>query len=207
MTLDERLPIFLGITTIPTLVISFYFHDTIQNFSQSISASIGSSSGSAPYWISIAFALSALPLWSLDYLNRRNKGMFDWNVMDAICVGITQASCLIPGFDPLGGALWGAFFLNYKRDSAVKYAYFAAAPLLLWQALDHLKDVHLSAPAAAADLTWLSFGVTLTVACLTGILAIGMFIKHIQQKGITQYIFYRFGLALVICTLYWFRNE
>jgi undecaprenyl-diphosphatase len=194
MTLDERLPIFMTISSLPILLASYYFHDRINDFQWS------------PLAVAGVFAAFGLPLAFADQVGRKIKGMFDWNWLDTALIGISQALAVVPGCDPLSGALLGAFLLNYRREPAAKYAYFISAPLLLSQMMTYLKEVNFHTSAPSSDLNWLSFGVALIVSFFVGLLAIGGFMKHVQQKGLGQYIAYRWLLATGVFITYWFKT-
>lgn len=195
MTLDERLPLFLGISTLPVILASSYFRNQLQ-FSHW-----------SPSFTAMTLLLGSLPLILVDSIRRKNKGMFDWNWWDAITIGIIQATAMFPGWDHLTGILVAALFLNYGREPALKYAYFALTPLILGQTLSLLKGMSFSSPAPMADLSWLSFTVAIIVSFTASMLVIGGFLKQIQQNGIKQYMIYRWVLALVACSIYWFRNR
>ncbi len=194
MTLDERMPLFLGITTLPLLLTSTYLHERLQEVQWT------------PLTVSAIFAFAGIPLWFFDRSGRKNKGMFDWNWMDAALIGMIQAASILPGWDPLSAILIGALFLNYRRETAAKFAFFASAPLLMSQTLSQLKEVNFHGSSPTADLSWLSFGVAGVMSLSVGLLVIGGFMKHIQNKGLGQYIAYRWILAGGIWIFYWTRS-
>lgn len=195
MTLDERLPLFIGISTLPIIGASYYFHDRIAEVDWS------------PLLVCGVFAAAGLPIWAFDSWSRKTKGMFDWNGLDAAWIGIIQASALIPGWDPFTAVLVGALSLNYKRETAVKYAYFSIAPMLIVHALSGLREVSFHSASPMPDFSWLSFGVALVVTFFASLLAIGGFIKHVQQKGLGHYVIYRWILAAGVLTVYWIRSR
>ncbi len=194
MTLDERIPLFVGLTTLPVLIVSFYFGPAIHAMEWS------------PWKVCAVLGGTAIPLWFFDYWGRKIKGMYDWNLLDALVVGLTQATALFPGWDRLSGLLLGAFLLNYKRESALKYAYFCLFPILLAKAGLGLHELDFHAAMPMPDLSWLSFSAAVVVSCLVSLLAIGGATRQIQQKGVGQLMFYRFALVLVVSGFLWFRG-
>lgn len=194
MTLDERLPLFVGITFIPGFILTPYLQRVMPE------------SLSHPLIVSAIFAAVAIPLWALDWVSRKTKGIFDWNWLDALLVGIFQACAQFPGFDPFVGLLLGGLFLNYRREAATKYAYFCLTPLLFGRSLALIKDVSFHSAMPDTELTWLSFSMAFLVTFLMGLLTIGGFMKHVQTKGFSQYAIYRWVVAGAVAVLFWVRN-
>lgn len=193
MTLDERLPIFLAITTLPSLILWTYTRHQLEAFSNS------------PLLIAGSLAFFGLPLWFSDSLSRRTKGMFDWNWLDSLLVGIGQAFLLIPGCGRATGALTAGLFRNFNREAIAKYTFFAGLPVLVGVAFHQLRGVSLHAAAPAPDLSWFSFGVAFLVTFVTGLLAIGGFMKNIVRKGFSHYAVYRLVAAVVVVVVFFLR--
>jgi undecaprenyl-diphosphatase len=194
MTLDERLPLFISLTSIPLALGSAYFSERAAEIIKT------------PLGVAAVFALTGTALGLCERMGRKNKGMFDWNWKDATLVGLIQAGAIFPGWDHLSSAILGALFLNYRREPAVKYAYFASAPILLGQSIRHLTEINFHSPVAAADLSWLSFGVAWIVSLLAGLLVIGGLMKHIQHKGMGQYVAYRWILSVGVALAFWLKS-
>lgn len=194
MTLDERLPIFIGISVLPSFFTKIYFSTSFDDSHWNLLMIAG------------FFAAAGLGLWFTDSMSRRTKGIYDWNWLDALIIGGIQTLSLIPGVGPFTGILAGGLFLNYTREASTKYAYFILAPLLLVQSSVTFKEVNLQGGAPATDLSWLSFGVAGLVSFLIGLLCIGGYMKHIERKGYAQYAIYRCVLALGVVALFWIRS-
>jgi undecaprenyl-diphosphatase len=191
MTLDERLTFFLFLSSLPSAGLWYYLRESGRGFS------------SDPAWMAAGLAAFALPLWLSDRLNRRNKGMFDWNGLDALLVGLGQALLFVPGCDRITGTVSAASSRNYGRDAIAKYVYFASGPLLAASAVLHLRGYDGS---AGGELSWATFSLTVIVTCLAGLLSIGGFMKHVQRKGFAQYATYRILLATAAAVFIWYRS-
>ncbi len=193
MTLDERLPFFIGLTYLMGIASSSYFTPRIN------------SANWTPLVVALSLALGGLPLLVTDHLSRKTRGMFDWNWLHATFLGLALASALVPGWDPMSALLAGALFLNYKRESATKFAYYVALPLLVTENLSNLKEVNFHSSAPIGDLSWLSFSVAAVISLLIGLLTIGSFIKHVQQNGLGKYVTYRWIVAAGAGAYYWLK--
>ena len=194
MTADERLPFFILLSTIPMALMAIYLNQHPAIFEWT------------PLWVACTLAAVSLPLAFFDYWNRKIKNMCDWNWIDASIVGIAQATALFPGWDPVSAILLAAFFLNYKREPAVKYAFFVLTPILGTRAVVGLKEIDFHSSQPMVDLSWLSFGVAIVITFLVSLLIIGGFLGQVQQKGISKYLAYRCLLGAAAAALYWYRT-
>lgn len=183
MTLDERLPLFLFFTGIPLGLAWVYLKPVLEQMDWD-----------RPLLVAGALALGTIPLFLADRSSRKNKGMFDWNWLDALTVGITGILILIPGCGAMEAFLPGALFRNYNREVAAKYSFFSLFPTLLVSTYLNFHEVSFHG-GPSSDLSWLSFGVAALISFLTGLLAIGGLMKHIQRNGFGQYLTYRIMLA------------
>ena len=128
--------------------------------------------------------------------------------LDALLVGISGLLMFIPGFGKPEALMPGALIRNFNREAAAKFAFYAMFPILLVSSYLHLREVsfHLHG-APSPDLSWMSFGVAFVVSFLSGLLAIGGLMKHIQRNGFGQYAVYRLIVAGVTGAVFWFRNR
>jgi undecaprenyl-diphosphatase len=194
MTLDERLPIFLAITSAPLAIVWYYFHEKLAEISWS------------PLTVALTLVAFGVPLWLSESMSRKNKNMFDWNWLDALLVGLAQAFTVIPGCGRMAAQLPGAYSRNYSREAAVKYCFYATAPVLLATAIASLRHLDFHAGRPAPDMTWMTFCVAALVTLFSGLLAIGGLMRHIQRKGMGQYVTYRVVVGIAVAIFYWIRS-
>jgi undecaprenyl-diphosphatase len=187
MTLDERLSFFIFFTFIPLFLVKRYAAEELYRFNWNL------------LWTSIAFAAFAIPILMADHFSRKNRGMFDLNIVDSLLIGIIQILSLIPGFGRIGASLMGGFFVNYNRETCTKFALYISMPWLLLSSYEGLKDLQFHSPTPAPDVSWLTFYTIIIVTCLAGLLAIGGLLRNVQRGGFTQYMVYRMlvGAAMV----------
>ena len=194
MTLDERLPLFITLTTLPIAVIWYYFHD-----------SLAAHLDNAPWVIAATLAGFGLLMWFSESMSRKSKNMYDWNAVDALVVGATQVAGLIPGCGRMAGALTGGFFRNYSKEAVAKFSFYAAIPLLAASSAIHLRGMSFRDATPMMDLSWLSFGVALVIAFFSSLLGIGAFMKHIHRGGMAQYAVWRILVAAGIAGFYFMK--
>jgi undecaprenyl-diphosphatase len=194
MTLDERLPLFLLITSLPSGLIWYYFHEQLLNAEWS------------PWVVAALLGAFAIPLVTSENFSRKNKGMFDWTWLDALILGVAQMASFVPGCGRMTALLPAALLRNFNREAAAKYAMFASMPYLAGSSLYWLRGVSLHAPRPMADVSWLSFGMALIVSLFAALLSIGGFMKHIQTRGFGTYAAYRIVIAAIVAGAFWFRR-
>jgi undecaprenyl-diphosphatase len=193
MTLDERLPLFILIATVPVLIAGPALTEHVVHIEWT------------PLTIAASLAVFSVILSFSESMSRKNKGMFDWNWLDSLIVGVVQLSTVFVGIGSLGATWIAAMFRNYNREAAAKFAFFALAPLLVVQTVHEFEQIDFHAAQPMMDTSWLSFVVAIIVTMFTGLLVIGAFLKHIERKSIFQYVVYRWIIAAAVAALYFYR--
>ncbi len=59
-----------------------------------------------------------------------SRKMEDWDLLDAIIVGICQAGALIPGVSRSGSTLTAALFLGFNRAEAARFSFLLGLPAI-----------------------------------------------------------------------------
>ena len=195
MTLDERMPFFLLIAVTPIAIAWYYFNDSIQHLAED------------PIWTVATLAAFGALLGLADYFGRKSKGMFDWNGMDSAVIGMGMIIALVPGAGLVGSAMLLCLFRNYRRESAAKFTFFLALPILVASAILHLKGVSFRSAAPSSDFSWITFIVACLVTVFFGVLTLGGFMKHIQRKGMGVYVTYRILAAIAVLIWLQFKDR
>ncbi len=198
MTLDERMPFFIGLAVLPPLAGWYYLHEHIAQLP------------GVDHWPLILAALVAvlgIPLTIGERWSRKNKALPDWNWFDALVIGALQILALIPGCGRTTASLSGAFFRNYSRDAAAKFSFFVALPLLAAQSFGGLRELDFHSATPTEGMAWSALIIATVVAFFCGMLAIGGFMKNVQKKPLGRYTAYRLLLAAVLATGYWIKNR
>jgi len=194
MTIDERMPFFLVLSSAPPILIDHF--ELLPDFTSNIK----------PYWIAALLAVFTLPIFLAERMNRRNKCYLDWSFMDAIMVGIAQLTVFIPGAGRHFGFYTGAFFQNFQMEAAVKYSFLSFTPWLVYRAICMFPD-SVTPIDSAFGMSPLSFGFMIIVTFFTATLTIGGFNRQVLKSGLTRYTIYRFLVAGTIYGLYWYQNR
>ncbi len=195
MTMDERMPLFVLLAVLPMGAAWYWLNEEWTRALDSIP------------WVAASVAGFGILLWVVDSMSRRNKKMYDWNIIDSLLIGVLGIASLVPGCDRRTATLAAGLFRGYSREAAAKFGFFVAAPLVLVSVILHLRDLNFMAPMPADDLSWLSFGTALVVAFFASLLGIVAMMKNAVRTGVGQYVIWRLGLATAAGVVYWMRSQ
>lgn len=195
MTLDERMPFFLIVSSAPSAALAYYLRTAeLALPEETIWITAGSLAG------------GALLLLAGETLSRKHKKMFDWNWLDALLVGMAQALALAPlagpGIGRAAGAAAAGLLRNYSRESSAKFMFLAALPLLVAQAVSAWAERSPAATAASMETSWLSFAVAMAVSMAAGLLAIGSLMRHVQRGGFRGHALYRLAIGAALAVYF-----
>lgn len=196
MTLDERLPLFLMLATLPIAGVWYYSHEELL-----------SRLDNSPLMIAGTLAGFGLLLGFAERMSRKNKNMYDWNWLDSVIVGCVELAALIPGCGRSTATMSAGLFRNYTREASAKFGFYAAVPVLAASTWLHLRGLSFHSATPMPDVSWLSFYVALFVAFFSSLLGIGAFMKHIQRGGMGQYVTWRIVVGVGVGALYWYRGQ
>ncbi|MCC7441841.1 MAG: hypothetical protein IT285_09415 [Bdellovibrionales bacterium] len=179
MTLDERMPFFLVIATLPVIALG-----------PTLAHLINSPSWPPLAWLGVLAGGAGL-LALADRASRKNRRWVDWNWIDALIAGLAQGLALVPGFGRIEAVWLAASLRSYTREAAYPFACYALLPLLT---LDLIRLNPLSALSEGAP--WWHDATVAIIACLTGLAALGAVHKGLRQgRALGGYLVYRLLLA------------
>jgi len=142
-------------------------------------------------WATIVFGLV---LYWADQIGRRKKTITDWNITDAMVIGVWQAIALIPGTSRSGITITGARFLGYRRQEAARISMLMSIPTIL------ASGVLLGTEAVMrADLAALRDGaIAAAFAFVAALAALGLMMRLLQSVSFTPYVIYRLVLGVLL---------
>lgn len=140
-------------------------------------------------WTTLIFGV--LLYWS-DQTGESVKTAEDWNIKDAIVIGLWQAIALIPGTSRSGITITGARFLGYARRDAAKVSMLMSVPTIF------ASGVFLGGKVAVnADMALLRDGaIAALFAFGAALLALSLMMRLLRSVSFTPYVIYRVILGL-----------
>jgi undecaprenyl-diphosphatase len=180
-----KLALLLAIATIPVILFGLALKLTgLDDAMRSIKV-IG--------WSMLIFGLL---LYWVDQKAPQEKVESNWNIADALKMGIWQAVALIPGSSRSGMTITGARQLGYTRRDGAKIAMLMSIPTII--ASGTLLGVEV---AASADWQAAKNGALAALFSFgAGLLALTVMMRLLQTISFTPYVVYRFFLGI---TLLW----
>jgi undecaprenyl-diphosphatase len=151
-----------------------------------------------PMVIAAATLVFAVLLWIADHYARHARDEHSLTWRDILIVGCAQALALVPGTSRSGITMTAGLALGLTRSAAARFSFLLSIPVILLAG--GLKTAELlTAPQPAL---WLYILAAAAVSAATAFACIHYFLKLIDRIGMTPFVLYRIGLALLLFYLY-----
>ncbi|MCL4139223.1 UNVERIFIED_CONTAM: hypothetical protein GTU68_041432 [Idotea baltica] len=172
------------IATIPVVIIGFILKLTGMSDAMRSIKVIG--------WAMLIFGIV---LYWADQKGAQTKVQSDWNLPDAIKLGLWQAVALIPGTSRSGITITGARQMGYTREDGAKIAMLMSIPTIIASGVLLGLDVAKSADWAMAK----DGAIAAVFAFGAALLALSLMMKLLKSVSFTPYVIYRviLGIALL----------
>ena len=143
-------------------------------------------------YASIGFGLL---LSAADLAGRRDRGVADIGWKTALLIGLAQCLALIPGASRSGVTMTAALLCRLDRESAARFSFLLAVPVMLASGALEALDLALQ-PPSDRQLLSLAFGTVL--AALVAWLSIDWFLRWIARVSFQPFVIYRIALGLAM---------
>ena len=188
-TPDARLAILLALATIPVVIGGFLVK--ISGLSEELRSIkvIG--------WTMLIFGVV---LYVADRNSKTNKESGDWNLKDAIVMGLWQAVALIPGTSRSGITITAARFLGYNREDGARLSMLMSIPTIIASGVLLGADV-----IGEADMSTARDGaIGALLAFVAAYLALSLMMRLLRTVSFTPYVIYRIILGLSLLGIAYF---
>lgn len=182
-TPGAKLAFLLVIATIPVILFGLFLEITgIYDSLRSI-AVIG--------WTMLIFGIV---LYWADQTGQHVKRVRNWDVRDAITMGLWQAIALIPGTSRSGITITAARYLGYDRESAARVAMLMSIPTIIASGIFAGAEVIATADAQTARDGAIAAGLSFIAA----LGALVLMFRLLKSVSFTPYVIYRVILGVVL---------
>lgn len=182
-TPGARLALLLIVATIPAMMFGLILKLTgLDDALRSITV-IG--------WTMLLFGL--LLYWA-DQRGATDKTQTDWQMSDALRMGLWQAVALIPGVSRSGITITAARMLGYGRHDGAKIAMLMSIPVII--ASGALLGIEVAATANAQLAR--DGAIAAVFAFFAALLALTLMMRLLRTVSFTPYVIYRVGLGIAL---------
>lgn len=182
---EAKMPFYLIVGTIPISVFGILLKDWIKGPFRSL------------YVVSFSLIFFAILLFIADKFGKKNKTIKEFTFVDAIWIGLAQSLALVPGASRSGVTLMAGLFLNFNRESSMRYSFLLSIPAIalsgfyeLWKDWSELKALGI-----------LSVGVGIASATIVSYLTIVGLLRFLKAHTTFIFVFYRIALGILILFL------
>jgi undecaprenyl-diphosphatase len=139
--------------------------------------------------------VGAAILWLAERQGRRERGLLQMRLRDAVVIGAAQALALFPGTSRSGITIAAGLFLGLERAAAARFAFLMGVPVIAGAGLWKAREL-LGAGTAGYDVAVLLAG--MIAAAISGLLAIGLLLRFLRDHSTGLFIAYRIFFAALV---------
>ena len=122
-----------------------------------------------------------------ELVGKRERGMDQLTVKDALAVGSAQVLALIPGSSRSGSTIMGGLFAGLTRETAARFSFLLSIPAIAASGLLELKEaVHKLPPGSYGALA-----VATIVSGVVGYASIWFLLRYLRTHSTSIFIVYR----------------
>ena len=129
-----------------------------------------------------------------DRYARREKGISQIRIRDAVIIGLAQALSLVPGTSRSGVTITAGRLLGFERQDAARFSFLLSAPVILLATLYKGGEMVLG----DVPVAWGELALGVAVSAVVAYLSIDFFMRFVSRIGLAPFAIYRLALAGLI---------
>jgi undecaprenyl-diphosphatase len=184
-TVDEKLAWALVIGTIPGALAGALFESTIED-------KLGQ-----PWLIAVMLAVFGVILYVVDRLCRSDRGYDTIGPRSGLYLGTAQALALQPGVSRSGVTLTAARLIGLDRESAARFSFLLAMPIIAGAGLSKAVDVaHTGLHGYGPQFFW-----GFVASAISGFVVIWFLLRYLRRHDFLIFMLYRLAVAALVLGL------
>lgn len=184
----RKLILFLVITSVPGALFGYFLEDKAATVFRS------------PLLIAATLAIFGVILWYVDRNVEKAEKIENMDAKKSLLIGLSQAVAIIPGVSRSGATITAGRALGFSRESAVKYSFLAALPIILGATVFGLRNTSVS------EFFQVSWILGFLAAFSSSFIAIKLFLKFAKKSNFDIFLYYRLFLAALVLILIFVRG-
>ncbi|MCY4265991.1 MAG: undecaprenyl-diphosphate phosphatase [Gammaproteobacteria bacterium] len=145
--------------------------------------------------IALASIIFGLALLLADWIGGKQRSLEFMNWRAALVIGLAQCLALIPGASRSGITMAAALLLGFTRESASRFSFLLAIPIIAASSLLMLRELLL---AGIGSYEWLQLFIAMLLSAVVAWCCIHFFLRLINNIGFMPFVFYRLVLGMVL---------
>jgi undecaprenyl-diphosphatase len=186
-TTDERMAWLLLLSAVPGAIAGALLEKPIED-------TLGD-----PVLIGGMFIVMALVLYAADRLPSRRPET-DWQLRDAVIMGVAQAIALQPGVSRSGVTITAGRWLRFDRDSATRISFLMSLPIIFGAGL--FKGAKVMTGSGIPSGYYAAFVWGFLAAAISGWLAIWGLLKFLRTHSFTPFVIYRVVVGVIVIIVF-----
>jgi len=193
---DRKLAWLVVIGTIPGAIVGFLAEKKINDLFHQPGQPI---SPTAMIVMAFIIAILGAVLFLADKLARHLRDLKQTTLKDTLVIGFAQALAIFPGVSRSGSTISAGLALGLKRETAAKFSFLLSAPIIAGSGVKSLIEIASGLKSGTiASNEWVLFPIGIITAAVSGYLCIRFLLNYLQSHSINPFVYYRWGLALVV---------
>lgn len=188
---DFRLIAKLIVAIIPAVLVGFCFQDFIERYLHSTNTAI-------VMLLLIGIVMIVSRSWRTNERLVANKDLHEVTYLQALLIGLAQCISLISGSSRSGVTMLAALRLGFSKTVAAEWSFLMSVPVIAGASLKVLLS---DSGMQFIQTQTATFIVANLVSFISGIAAIHILLKILQQKGLYWFGWYRIVLTVVLILL------
>lgn len=180
---NQRLFYLLVIATIPGII----FGALLEKQAETIFRSI--------YLVLINFVIIGVLFIIIEKVAKKIRDLKQTTLKDSLIIGFSQALAIIPGVSRSGITITAGLFSGMKRESATRFSFLMATPIILGAGLVSLSKIFAE---GSNGIGWTNIIAGFLAAAIVGFLAIKYLLIYLKNHTLNIFAYYRFFVAVVI---------
>lgn len=176
---NRMLIVYLGISTLSTLVLYIIFKDVFEALF------------SKPLIVALMLSVTGAVIFASDFIRDKGIPAFSMGFLRSILIGLGQGMAIIPGLSRSGTTIACSLFSGIKRKDAAHYSFLLSIPAILGANLSQL-----DAMVGLEKSLMIAYIAGFIAAFISGYLVISVLIRLIQASKLKYFAYYCWAVSL-----------
>jgi undecaprenyl-diphosphatase len=183
---DQRLAYLVIASTVPAALIGFLFEGFFENTVRS------------PWVVVFNFVFVGVLFLVAEAAGSRSRQASKLGFGEAVGIGLSQATALVPGISRSGATITLGLFLGLRREEAARFSFLMSVPIIAGAGSLQLVEVIASGMSTHEAVLFATGFIT---SAFVGYFTIRFLLDYLKRHSLRAFAYYRFAVAAVVTLL------